>query len=112
MRVVLNAFGVPDDVIVTENRSRNTRQNAVFTADLAASRRIRRVLLVTSVLHMSRAAAAFKRVGFDVVPTAVDFIRQSNSPWILKILPRTRRLDFNSRLFREHLGRLVYRLKG
>lgn len=112
MRVVLNAFGVPDDIIVTEDRSRNTRQNAAFTADLVTSRRIRRILLVTSVLHMPRAEAAFKRVGFDVIPTAVDFIRQSDSPWILKILPRTRRLDFNSRLFREHLGRLVYRLKG
>ena len=112
MRVVLTAFGVPDDAIVTEDRSRNTRQNATFTADLVASRGIRRVLLVTSALHMPRAEAAFKRVGFDVVPAAVDFIRRFNSPWILKILPRATFLRANSRLFREHLGHLVYRLKG
>ena len=114
IRSVLNAFGVPDDSIVTEDRSRNTRQNAAFTADLVARRGIRRVLLVTSALHMPRAAATFKRVGFDVVPAAVDFIPrgQYNSPWLLKILPGAMPLAFNTRLFREHLGRLVYRLKG
>ena len=113
IRVVLNAFGVPDDVIVTEDRSRNTRQNAVFTANLAVSRGIRRVLLVTSALHMSRAEAAFKRVGLDVVPAAVDFTRRkSNSPWILKILPNAYNLRINTILFREHLGHLVYRIKA
>ena len=112
MRVVLNAFGVPDDAIVTEDRSRNTRQNAMFTADLVASQGIRRVLLVTSALHMPRAEAAFKRAGFDVVPAAVDFIRRFNSPWILKVLPRAASLKGNSSLFMEHLGHLVYRLKS
>lgn len=112
MRVVLNAFGVPDAGIVTEDRSRNTRQNAAFTADLVASRGIRRVLLVTSAFHMPRAEAAFKRVGFDVVPAAVDFSRRSNSPWILRIFPRAYPLVVNSRLSREHLGRLVHHLSG
>lgn len=112
IRAVLNAFGVPDDVIVTEDRSRNTRQNAMFTADLAASRGIRRVLLVTSAFHMSRAEAAFKRVGLDVTPAAVDFTLQSDFPWILKIFPNAYNLSLNTRLSREYLGRLIYRIKG
>ena len=58
-RTLLTALGVPDDAIVTEDDSRNTRQNAVFTARLAADRGIQRVLLVTSAWHMPRAAAAF-----------------------------------------------------
>lgn len=112
MRVVLNAFGVPDNAIVTESRSRNTRQNAMFTADLAASRGIRRVLLVTSALHMSRAEAAFKQVGFDVVPAAVDFPVPSQAPWIFRILPSTLALSRNTNLLKRHLGILAYRLKG
>ena len=115
IRVVLNAFGVPDDVIVTEDRSRNTRQNAVFTAGLAVSRGIRRVLLVTSALHMSRAEAAFERVGLDVIPAAVDFTRRHSnfpSPRILRILPSAYNLGVNTRLFREYLGHLIYRIKG
>ena len=115
IRVVLNAFGVSDDVIITEDSSRNTLQNALFTADLAVSRGIRRVLLVTSALHMSRAEAAFERVGFDVIPAAVDFTRRRSnfrSPWILKILPSAYNLRVNTSLFREHLGHLVYRIKG
>lgn len=112
MRVVLNAFSVPDDAIVTEDRSRNTRQNAVFTADLATSRGIRRVLLVTSALHMPRAEAVFKHVGFDVVPAAVDFPLPSRVPWIFRILPSTHALSRNTNLLKVHLGILAYRLKG
>lgn len=115
IRAVLNAFGVPDDVIITESSSRNTRQNAALTAKIATKRGIKRVLLVTSLLHMRRAEAAFERVGLDVIPAAVDFTRRRSnfrSPWILKILPSTFSLHINTSLLREHLGHLVYRIKG
>lgn len=112
MQVVLNAFGVPDDVIVTEDRSRNTRQNAAFTAKLAAERDIRRVLLVTSLFHIRRAEAAFRQVGIDVIPSAVDFFRPpSGAPWIFRILPNAHALARNTTLIKEYLGRLVYRVR-
>ena len=112
MRLVLNAFGVPGDVIVTEGRSRNTRQNAAFTAKLAAERDVRRVLLVTSLLHMRRAEVAFRQVGIDVIPSAVDFFRPPfGAPWIFRILPNAHALSRNTTLIKEYLGRLIYRVK-
>ena len=50
-----------------ETRSRNTRENARYTAALLSSLRSPRVLLVTSALHMPRALAEFRRAGVTVV---------------------------------------------
>ena len=118
-RVVLNAFGVPDDAIVIEKRSRNTRQNALFTKELAARRGIERVLLTTSASHMPRAEAAFRRAGLDVVPAATDYRPippayrgPRRTPLILGLLPRVGALKSSSQALKEHLGLLVYRLRG
>ena len=115
MRMLLDALGVPDDAIVVEASSRNTRQNALFTKKLAAGRGIERVLLVTSGWHLRRAEAAFRHVGLDVIPVATDYDHQKHSlgkPYIFEFLPSVSVLSFNSKLLREHLGYLVYRLRG
>lgn len=119
--VLLRAFGVPDGAIMIEDRSRNTRQNALFTAEIAASRGIRKVLLTTSARHMPRAEAAFRQVGLDVVPAVTDYVPLPKSvgaksrrmtPWILGVLPSAGALSSNSKAFKELLGFLVYRLRG
>ena len=113
MRTLLDALGVPDDAIVIEERSRNTRQNAVFTERIAADRGIGRVLLVTSYWHLRRAEAVFRRVGLEVIPVATDYKgKQGNKFFAWDLLPHIGRLSFNSVLFREHLGYLVYRFRG
>ncbi len=115
MRMLLDALGVPDDAIVVEGSSRNTRQNALSTKKLAAGRGIERVLLVTSGWHLRRAEAAFRHMGLDVIPAATDYGHTKHSldkPYIFEFLPSVSALSFNSKLFREHLGYLVYRLRG
>ena len=115
IRMLLNALGVPDDAIVIEDSSLNTRQNAVFTEKLATARGIERVLLVTSHWHLRRAEAVFRRVGLAVTPVATDYKNREDSPeklLIFKLLPSASTLLFNSLLFKEHLGYLVYRLRG
>ena len=120
-RVLLNAFGVADGAIVTESRSRNTRQNALFTAELATGRNITKVLLTTSAWHMPRAEATFGKVGLEVIPAPTDYTPAPKStgrkywpigPWILRILPNVRALANSTRAFKEYLGLLVYRLRG
>lgn len=117
-RIVLNQFGVPDDALVMEKRSRNTRQNALFTAELAADRGIGRVLLTTSAFHMPRAEAAFRRAGLDVIPAATDYrphppgAKTKMRPFILSFLPNARSLSKSSRSLKEYFGFLVYRLRG
>ncbi len=111
MRIQLRALGVPDDAIIIENHSRNTRQNALFVAELAAPLGIEQVLLVTSPYHMPRAAAAFGSTALQVIHAAPSRpIRPL--PWILQVLPSTPALRRSTAALREYLGLVVYRVRG
>jgi uncharacterized SAM-binding protein YcdF (DUF218 family) len=72
-------FGITPPRLILEDRSRNTLENAVFTAKLLRPRRGQRWVLVTSAFHMLRAKALFEANGFDVLPWPVDF-RTSGLP--------------------------------
>ena len=52
--------GVPASIIIVENASRNTRQNAQNTSTLLADHDIKRVIVVTSPYHQRRAGLEFK----------------------------------------------------
>jgi uncharacterized SAM-binding protein YcdF (DUF218 family) len=64
-------FGVP--VRWIEGKSRNTAENADFSADMLRPDAIRRVLLVTDAMHMPRARSAFQQAGFIVVAAPTLF---------------------------------------
>ena len=67
MRDFLVTHGVPAAVILVENASRNTHENAVNVARLLAGVPGRKVL-VTSDYHMFRARRAFEKAGLHVIP--------------------------------------------
>lgn len=64
-------FGIPVKWI--EGKSRNTAENAAFSAAMLRPDAVRRVLLVTDAMHMARARTAFQRAGFDVVAAPTLF---------------------------------------
>ena len=66
MRNISEEWGVPDSAILVEDSSINTRENALFTRKLLADEGIQNIILVTSALHMCRAAATFRKVEFKV----------------------------------------------
>lgn len=104
MRQLLLEWGVPAQAMVLEERSRNTRENARFTAEILRSRGIRHILLVTSALHMPRARALFEAQGLMVTPAATDHEARSRftaADW----LPDAQALHGSARAFKELLGR-------
>lgn len=72
----------PGDLIV-ENRSRNTSENATYSARLIREHAPgRRVVLITDARHMLRATLCFRREGIDVAPAPVNFLtRQFRNRW-------------------------------
>ena len=64
-------FGVP--VKWVEGKSRNTAENATFSAAVLRPDAVRRVLLVTDAMHMPRSRTAFQRAGLDVVAAPTLF---------------------------------------
>lgn len=63
---ILLVGGVPEEAIVRERCSLDTRDNARFAASLLARRGLSRVLLITCTWHLTRAERLFRRAGLDV----------------------------------------------
>ncbi len=69
---ILEVMGVPPAATVLEERSRNTRGNALYSADIVRERGWQDVLLVTSAFHMRRATALFEKQGVNTIPAPTD----------------------------------------
>lgn len=68
-----DTLGLPRERLIQENRSRNTRENAVYSAEVLKPKPGERWLLVTSAWHMPRAIGCFRKAGFDVTAYPVDY---------------------------------------
>jgi uncharacterized SAM-binding protein YcdF (DUF218 family) len=108
----LISLGLTPDQVLREDRSRNTRENALFTAELVRARGFEKLLLVTSAFHMPRSLGCFRAVGLepDVLPT--DFRSPGPRSGLRGWLPRAEALEDSSDMLRELAGRLVYRARG
>jgi uncharacterized SAM-binding protein YcdF (DUF218 family) len=85
MRAALEQeFGVP--VRWAEDRSRNTHENAVYSAAMLKRDRVTRVVLVTHGFDMRRARAEFEAAGIAVVP-APTYIPHPVPPALPDYLP-------------------------
>jgi uncharacterized SAM-binding protein YcdF (DUF218 family) len=121
MATILSQMGVPASAIIQDPDSFNTYENAVNVKQILETRGIRRVLLVTSALHMPRSLLIFKHQGIAAIPAPTDFLVTENelqelqsSPQaiLLNLLPDAERLHTFTRALKEYVGLLVYRLRG
>lgn len=115
IRKVLLDASIPDSVIYVENESRNTRENAVRSAQLLKSNPALsgRKLLITSAFHMNRAYACFKKSGIDcdVYPVDSGECIISWNPYRI-IIPDIQAISTWDRLIHEWLGYTTYRFMG
>lgn len=113
IRDLLVEWGVPRDAVITETASQNTRENALFAADIVRERGWKRILLVTSAAHMTRAIGAFRGVGLDVIASPTDYGVVEVAPLdLLDFLPDAGALSQTSAVVRELVGRWVYCWRG
>lgn len=74
MAAAFRETGIPQTRLLLESRSRNTSENARFSADLAQPKPGETWVLVTSAFHMRRAMASFERDGWnELIPYPVDY---------------------------------------
>jgi len=111
---ILTLAGVPDSVIVLEDQSRNTRENAVFSAEILKRRFPgQSYLLVTSAFHMRRAAGCFRKAGVPVTMFSADFSaaprKWTPDYWLI---PSEGALGKWSTLWHEWIGHVSYQLAG
>lgn len=111
---ILRMAGVPEEDIIIEGNSRNTRENAANTARLLEQKSdLNRLLLVTSAYHMRRAAACFNKADVQVTPYSADFYAYERrfSPDDL-IIPSIGAFNGWHLLIHEISGYLVYKILG
>ena len=105
-------LGIDPGRLILEERSRTTRENALFSLPLAVPKTGERWLLVTSAWHMPRAVGTFRRSGFPVTAYPVDYrtpgASDARRPFAFAA-NGLRRLDI---AVKEWLGLLAYRLAG
>ena len=109
----LGELGVPADAIILESKSRNTHENAAFTAPILAAHGWHTVLLVTSADHMPRAMAIFRKTGIAATAATTDvYGHEPVFESILDVLPDVRALEETSNVLKEMIGLVYYRLRG
>ena len=94
-----------------EAGSDNTAENARHSFELLQANGIRKIYLVTHAWHMPRAAAVFRRTGFEVVDAPTAFTTRYRID-VLAFLPRAESLRDSKIFVHEVIGLLWYRLKS
>lgn len=106
--------GVRPNDIILEHKSRNTHENALFTAQVLRQRfKTNQCVLVTSAWHMRRAVGCFQKEGIQVMPFSGSFLSRQRSflpgEWLL---PHEAAFFDSYYLTRELVGYLTYKIAG
>ncbi len=110
----LHDAGIPDSVMIYENQSRNTHENATMTKPLLQKiNPTGHYLLITSGFHMRRSLGCFSKEGISVSPYSTD---RYSGPWKFEFdycfLPDAETLGDWNTLFHEWFGCISYKLSG
>lgn len=110
---IFESLGIAKSRLIMERRSRNTYENAQFTADMVKPKPGERWLLVTSAFHMPRSIGLFRKAGFTVEAYPVDWRVGRGWSDVLAFTPIANdglaRTDIG---LREWMGLVAYRLTG
>jgi uncharacterized SAM-binding protein YcdF (DUF218 family) len=108
-RDLFASLGLDPQRVQFENRSRNTCENAVYTAELVKPTEQPTWVLVTSAMDMPRAVGAFRKAGLRVLPYPVDYTTSKRRTLDLS-LTVARNLGSLDHGVHEWLGLLAYYL--
>lgn len=114
VKAYLTNLGIPSSDILVESESRNTHENAEYTAQIIQSEYPNaKLLLITSASHMRRARACFRAEGLEFDTYSVD--HYTGSRWFTferLFVPNVDVLNTWNVLTKEVTGYLVYAIMG
>lgn len=112
----LKNINIPDSVILIENESKNTYENAVFSAKLLDSLHIPKsnIVLVTSAYHLRRSIAVFEKQGFqNIIPFPAE---RTSGPRKFELdhclLPHPDTMSTLYKYIHEWIGFIIYKIKS
>lgn len=96
-------FHVKD--IWTEDQSKDTAENAAYSATILKQHGIERIAIISQAWHLPRAITLFEQQGLIVYPAPTGYTHDDNEP-VIRWLPKASALDKSSIALKEYLGRL------
>jgi uncharacterized SAM-binding protein YcdF (DUF218 family) len=119
MKELLVIVGVPADAIILQTDASNTHEHAKNLQALLRERNFKRVLLVTSAMHMPRAMGVFKKgcagIEFIAAPTDFRIVERTSAPWYHELnglVSTPSNLVLFSEAMHEYVGMAWYRVRG
>lgn len=119
MAELLRMIGIPDSAIVLETKAQNTHEHAVNLCPIFEERKIQRVLLVTTAMHMPRSIGVFRHScpAVEYVPAPTDFRVTSGPPvpwyrYLIDPLPTPQSLAEFTGASHEYIGLIYYWVRG
>ncbi|MFH0925151.1 MAG: YdcF family protein [bacterium] len=110
MANTLEDMGMPKENIMVEGESRNTIENASFTASILKKLNIKNTALITSAFHMPRSLLAFNKVNIKPLPLPCDYMVNSLSYNSIDYIPQLDSFSESSVAVHEYLGILSYHI--
>lgn len=114
LRSFLISIHFPADHILMDTLAENTHENAVKTKQILEKHpEYKKILLITSSLHMRRALACFKHEGIQVTPYPTNLIN-SDTQWNLEylLIPNISNFLIWNGMMHEIIGYQAYRMAG
>lgn len=114
-RKVMVMMGVPDNVIMIENETRNTGESAQEVRKIldADSYEGEDCVLITSAFHMRRSLACYRKVGVNLDSFSTDFYSYPRDYSIDSfIIPKIEAFVCWHKLVKEWVGFVAYKLAG
>lgn len=112
---LLDALGVPTNILFFADAARNTEEEArEIGAQVKDDGRVARVLLVTSAWHMKRARMLFEHAGLEVIEAPTDYEMHYVAEQGLSVgefLPNAESLLRNGYALKEWVARACYWVK-
>ena len=114
LRQILMMCEVPQQDIVIESESKNTRQNAIYTAEILNEQfPDYHYLLITSSFHMRRSMGCFRKAGISTTGFSTDFKTGDYPPrFTAYFIPSPIAIDKWHLLTRELMGMAAYKAMG
>ena len=112
LKKYLTEIGVNEEDIIVEKNSRNTKENASYSAVILNNKfKNGNFLLVTSAIHMRRSLLCFEKQGIKITPFSTDFSMSERKLYFDHLfLPEAQILNRWEDLIHEWIGFIVYRI--
>lgn len=122
MLELLELLGIPRGAVLLQTQSENTHDDALFSNRILQEHNLKKVILVTSALHMPRSVALFRHLGVEVIPAPVDFtvtragwndlLHGNFTAQFINFFPTASNLAITTNALKEYIGLLAYKFQG